>query len=95
MGGEGRGRLCFSVARFANESPNYDSACFHTQQCIEKYLKGILQSDDIPFAKTHDLCLLLDACFMNTRSGTHFVANLRPDGVCRCIPISRAQCRPR
>ena len=46
----------------ARKSPNYDSACFHSQQCIEKYLKGLLQSDNIPFAKTHDLCLLLDAC---------------------------------
>jgi HEPN domain-containing protein len=46
----------------ARKNPNYDSACFHTQQCIEKYLKGILQSHDISFTKTHDLCLLLDAC---------------------------------
>ena len=46
----------------ARKNPNYDSACFHAQQCIEKYLKGILQSEDVPFSKTHDLCLLLDAC---------------------------------
>lgn len=46
----------------ARKNPNYDSACFHTQQCVEKYLKGILQSEDTPFSKTHDLCSLLDAC---------------------------------
>jgi HEPN domain-containing protein len=46
----------------ARKHPNYDAACFHTQQCIEKYLKGILQSENIPFGKTHDLCLLLDDC---------------------------------
>ena len=46
----------------ARKSPNYDAACFHAQQCIEKYLKGLLQSENIPFSKTHDLCLLLDAC---------------------------------
>jgi len=46
----------------ARRNPNYDAACFHAQQCIEKYLKGILQARDIPFGKTHDLCLLLDAC---------------------------------
>jgi HEPN domain-containing protein len=44
----------------ARNNPNYDSACFHAQQCIEKYLKGILQSREIPFGKTHDLSVLLD-----------------------------------
>jgi HEPN domain-containing protein len=39
---------------------NYDAACFHAQQCIEKYLKARLQESDIPFGKTHDLSTLLD-----------------------------------
>jgi HEPN domain-containing protein len=26
----------------ARKTPNYDSACFHAQQCIEKYLKAWL-----------------------------------------------------
>jgi HEPN domain-containing protein len=26
----------------ARNQPNYDSACFHAQQCIEKYLKAWL-----------------------------------------------------
>lgn len=46
----------------ARKNPNHDSACFHSQQCIEKYLKGILQSLTIRFDKTHDLCSLLDSC---------------------------------
>jgi HEPN domain-containing protein len=46
----------------ARKNPNYDSACFHAQQCIEKYLKGILQAWQVPFSKTHDLTTLLDAC---------------------------------
>ncbi|MBU4271901.1 MAG: HEPN domain-containing protein [Planctomycetes bacterium] len=46
----------------ARKNPNYDAACFHSQQCVEKYFKGILQSATIPFGKTHDLCVLLDAC---------------------------------
>jgi HEPN domain-containing protein len=25
----------------ARKDPNYDSACFHAQQCAEKYLKAI------------------------------------------------------
>jgi HEPN domain-containing protein len=45
----------------ARKNPNYDAACFHAQQCIEKYLKGILQARNIGFVRTHDLCLLLDA----------------------------------
>lgn len=32
-----------------------DVACFHAQQCIEKYLKGFLVAHDKPFPKTHDL----------------------------------------
>ena len=48
--------------RRARKNPNYDAACYHAQQCIEKYLKGILQSRCIGFVRTHDLSLLLDAC---------------------------------
>jgi HEPN domain-containing protein len=46
----------------ARKNPNFDAACFHSQQCVEKYLKGLLQSWQVPFAKTHDLAILLDAC---------------------------------
>lgn len=45
----------------ARKNPNYDAACFHAQQCVEKYLKGIMQGMEIAFPKTHDLSLLLDA----------------------------------
>ena len=44
----------------ARKSPNYDAACFHAQQCVEKYLKARLQEAEIPFSKTHDLVVLLD-----------------------------------
>ena len=44
----------------ARKSPNYDSACFHAQQCIEKYMKARLVVAGIHFSKTHDLGLLLD-----------------------------------
>ena len=46
----------------ARKAPNYDAACFHAQQCVEKYVKGIMQGSGIPFGKTHDLGTLLDAC---------------------------------
>lgn len=44
----------------ARKNPNYDAACFHAQQCAEKYLKAMLQEADIAFAKTHNLISLLD-----------------------------------
>ncbi len=40
----------------ARKSPNYDAAGFHAQQCIEKYLKAILQQyNNIRFEKIHYL----------------------------------------
>jgi HEPN domain-containing protein len=46
----------------ARKHPNYDAACFHAQQCIEKYLKAVLISRRIPVEKIHDLEVLLDRC---------------------------------
>src|SRR6184192_957596 len=43
----------------ARKSPNYDSACFHAQQCAEKYLKARLQEAGVAFPHTHDLVALL------------------------------------
>ncbi|MDQ2830508.1 MAG: HEPN domain-containing protein [Chloroflexota bacterium] len=42
----------------ARKAPNYDGACFHAQQCAEKYLKALLQDNGIAFGKTHDLLIL-------------------------------------
>jgi HEPN domain-containing protein len=44
----------------ARHDPNYDAACFHAQQCAEKYLKARLQEAKIAFPKIHDLPPLLD-----------------------------------
>ena len=33
----------------ARRLPNYDAACFHAQQCVEKYLKARLQEANTPF----------------------------------------------
>jgi HEPN domain-containing protein len=44
----------------ADEHPNYDSACFHAQQCVEKYLKARLQEAGIAFGRSHNLVALLD-----------------------------------
>jgi HEPN domain-containing protein len=45
----------------ARKDPNYDAACFHAQQCAEKYLKACLQEEDLPFGRTHNLSVLLDS----------------------------------
>jgi HEPN domain-containing protein len=46
----------------ARKYPNYDSACFHAQQCVEKHLKAALVHHATPFPKIHDLETLLDLC---------------------------------
>lgn len=38
----------------ASEGP-YDTACFHAQQAMEKYLKGFLALHEKPIPRTHDL----------------------------------------
>ena len=43
----------------AGENPNYAAACFHAQQCVEKYIKARLIEAETPFPKTHDLSALL------------------------------------
>lgn len=44
----------------ARKIPVYDAACYHSQQCAEKYLKARLVEAGITVAKTHDLLLLLN-----------------------------------
>ena len=39
-----------------------EAACFHCQQCVEKYLKARLVEAGIPFPRTHDLLLVLKLC---------------------------------
>jgi HEPN domain-containing protein len=43
----------------ARKRPNYDAACFHVQQCAEKYLKARLNEAGIVINKTHNLSDLL------------------------------------
>jgi len=55
---EGDFNSCLREVR-ARRHPNPDSACFHAQQCAEKYLKSRLQEAGLAFPKTHDLLELL------------------------------------
>ena len=52
-------RVAYWVQREPIASPN--AACFHCQQCAEKYLKALLTENGTPFSRTHDLDILLDA----------------------------------
>ena len=40
----------------------YDTVCFHTQQAVEKMLKGLLAFYELPIPKTHDLDELQRLC---------------------------------
>ena len=42
----------------AEESPNFDAACFHSQQGVEKLMKGLLIHLGTVPSKTHDLVYL-------------------------------------
>lgn len=37
----------------------FDTVAFHAQQCAEKYLKAWLVENDVDFARTHDLVILV------------------------------------
>jgi len=37
-------------------------ACFHAQQCAEKYIKAMLIARKYPFSKVHDLLILNQEC---------------------------------
>ena len=57
----------FALARAAlkRKQPLVSGACFHAQQCAEKYIKALLLSKDAKFPKTHDLLLLNNLCSAN------------------------------
>jgi len=42
-------------------NPVWNVITFLAQQCAEKYLKAFLEEHNIPFAKTHDLVVLLNS----------------------------------
>jgi hypothetical protein len=75
----------------ARKNPNYDSACFHAQQCVEKYLKARLQEANIPFSKNARTGEIAEpgfgcrACLENDATGF-----IRADQLCRGLAISGA-----
>ncbi|MBI4762313.1 MAG: HEPN domain-containing protein [Chloroflexota bacterium] len=54
----------FALAQTAlkRKKPFITGACFHAQQCAEKYMKALLVSRKKGFPMTHDLLVLNDLC---------------------------------
>lgn len=55
----------FHIAQMAyrhRKHPTYYGACFHSQQCAEKYLKAFLVRHQAILRKTHDLEELVRLC---------------------------------
>ena len=48
------------LLRRSRKKGTRDIACFHLQQCLEKYLKARLVEASLGFPRTHDLEKLLD-----------------------------------
>ncbi len=48
--------------RTLQSSGPYDTACFHTQQAVEKYLKALIALAGAPIPRTHDLEDIYDGC---------------------------------
>jgi HEPN domain-containing protein len=46
----------------ARHHPNYDAACFHSQQVAEKYLKAWLQESGQIIPRIHNLVELVSLC---------------------------------
>jgi HEPN domain-containing protein len=51
-----------STLRRLRRKPVHNVVCFHSQQCIEKYLKAILEKNGVVIRKIHALPALLDQC---------------------------------
>ena len=63
-----------AARRALHDDPLPDVACYHAQQCAEKYLKGFLTAHQKQVEKTHDLLHLLGDC---SQVGADFEEDLR------------------
>ena len=65
-------------------------ACFHAQQCAEKYLKGYLVARGVSFRFVHDLGYLIDLCAGLDPSICRPIASCRhPEPIRRNRTLSR------
>jgi HEPN domain-containing protein len=54
--------LALARSALRRKKPIITGACFHAQQCAEKYMKALLISKQAGFPMTHDLLLLNNLC---------------------------------
>ncbi|MCG9127720.1 HEPN domain-containing protein [Candidatus Poribacteria bacterium] len=54
------GDYSVAIENQQGDNPVFHVICFLSQQCVEKYLKALLQENNIPFRRTHDLNELLN-----------------------------------
>lgn len=54
-------RVALTLRRL-RRNPAHNAVCFHAQQCVEKYLKAILEKHGGVIRKIHALPVLLDQC---------------------------------
>ncbi len=70
--------------RGVHSSGPYDTACFHCQQAVEKYLKALLAFAGQPIPRTHDLEEIYELC-LGLQPGLNLdrmeLANLTPYAV--------------
>jgi HEPN domain-containing protein len=59
------------------EVPINAAACFHCQQCAEKYLKAFLEEHEIEFPRSHELISLLDLCLSKDGDFIVLIKSLR------------------
>jgi len=57
--------------------PTHNAVCFHAEQCVEKYLKAILEKCGVVIRKIHALPVLLAQC----AESYPFLIGMRPDMV--------------
>ena len=65
------------LALHAGKSPIPDTACFHCQQCAEKYLKAYLQEHGLQFLPRHNLMPLLGLCISLDKEFENLRGSLR------------------
>jgi HEPN domain-containing protein len=56
-----------NAERTVQSAGPYDTACFHCQQAVEKYLKAILASASQPIPRTHNLEEVYNECLAVTQ----------------------------
>jgi HEPN domain-containing protein len=96
---EGDLKVAAQILKLGAECPT-EPACFHAQQCVEKYLKSYLTAQGIEFPKTHDVAELLrlvppaarpDLSAEQCRRLTFYATAARYPGDYEPIPIADAR----